>query len=274
MKKILIAYILVPSLSFLLFCNKAHSQLNAGFDVTYVVGSGPLDLNEGASTTLGTWSVPGVNLSGSIFKIPYQAFADPFIDYTATLSYNGETDTKIIRAYNAIDPIIISHGLTTVMCEGGRLNFGDLPDNPRLDIYKKSYWVNKNNAGVWEETSLPIMGSDLGVGNHTIRERYSNIVNNFIYTEYDNPVEVKPMPELFYVQPIARLCVTDPPINLRDYVNTTTDVVFSLKSGTGLSGTFFDPSVSGNGSYTIIAKRTTNGCTTTYAYQFRVITCN
>ena len=251
--------------------------IDAGPDITYVVGSGNIDLFKNASVTTGTWSVSGGFLRSNMWEVPYQYFNEPYIDYVATLTLNGETDTKNIRAYNALDPSNLQRSPFTI-CENGGLNLQNLITKPvqfpRFTNFYKEYYYNKNNSGVWiEVNNSSIKGSELGPGTHTIRERYINVVLPFVYTDVETNVTVKEAPILFWTSPIPPVCTSDGPIDVAAYLNTTTNVVLTCDAPVAFVNNEFYPGVSGIGEFYITAYINEGGCG--YSHSMRVlVNCN
>jgi hypothetical protein len=263
----------------LLTANTSFSYIkkavDAGPDVTYVVGSGTIDLNFRASTTSGTWTVTGGKLNGSDWSIDYSTFLEPFKEFTATLTLGAESDTKVIRAYNKVDPDLLANARLNpyIICENLKLYLSYLPafNNEYFDNFYKEFFYQIEGSSTWVQSDSVFSAEVLGIGTHTIRERYYNIVNSFIYTDVETQLTFKAQPELFWSPPIPQLCTSDAPIDLRDYLSSNVGVSYSSNAGAAFSGTTFNPSVSGTGQFIVYAERSINGCLKRISYVVRVL---
>lgn len=273
-------FLLKFATTFTLFCfaYSSFSQVNAGPDITYVVGSGDIDLFTNSSETSGTWEVSGGKLNGSNWSIDYQSFIEPFQDFTATLTNVNGSDSKTIRAYNKIDPNLFTRDDPFTICENSRLIL-DPDDNtiPAViyDNFYKEYYYQINSTGPFLSATRKIEGKSLGPGTHVIRERYVNIVIGFVFTDVETEIIIKPSPELFW-NPIPELCPTDAPLDLSTYINSTTGVTISSNDASAaLTGYLFDPAVSGEGLFHVSAFKETNGCPKAAGLTIKVVSpCN
>ncbi|MDZ7664619.1 MAG: hypothetical protein U5K27_04715 [Desulfotignum sp.] len=189
--------------------NFGYAQIDAGFDVTFIVGNEPIDLFDGASTNEGTWSVDGGCLNGSLWDAcGYQPFIEPFRDYVATLTNSSnESDSKTIRAYNKLDPSLIPI-IPLSICQNSQYNVAPFEFDPPVTYYQsfsKRTFYQINGTGPFIEFTEKVRGSTLGSGNHVIRERYTNVVLSFVYTDIEKQITVRQNPELYWATPIPQL---------------------------------------------------------------------
>ncbi|MBN4062182.1 MAG: hypothetical protein COA57_02365 [Flavobacteriales bacterium] len=242
------------------FCETITSSTNMTYTIT--------DVNSGVAIASGTWNasdgicdvvvIPAGTLTG------LASYSGNGLFYNPPTAYGDE-------GYAQFDPAIAGPGTHTITyswddqngCSGTATetitvtNSNDATITAVGNLCENSSSITLNAAtsgGTWSGTSVSGSSFDpasAGVGTHIV----TYTVGSGSCSDSDTEtIVVDAIPDAT-ITSVSTLCTSDPAITL----NAATPG--GTWSGTGVSGTSFDPSVAGNGTHTITYTVTSGGCT-------------
>jgi len=205
----------------------------------------------GATPAGGVYSGPGVN--GTTFTASLAGAGTHTLTYTYT-DANGCTNatTNTITVYNL--PVVTWTNALTTQCADAT-------------VYALTGGTPAGAGGVYSGPG--VSGTNFnavaaGVGIHTLTYTYTDA--NGCVNSAANTIEVVPVPVVTF-SPLPDVCINGLTLNLSLYVTP----VGGTFTGTGVSGTTFDPAVAGLGVHTISYAYSNGSCLTTVSRNIAVI---
>jgi hypothetical protein len=222
---------------------------NAGYDLQACKGD-EVDLNsEGASGT-GTWT--GAGVTGNMMETDG---LDPETDYIMTLTVtNGvcqKSDTRVVTV-NGQPAQTTLEDITA--CERG----GTLQLEKPEEAYFTGTWSGALSSFIDGDNIIDL--TSVSPGSYTMG--YSEVNNNNSNCSMsDSPINFTVVERDFTFNDLPGVCVSQTELELQGYTNVETS--FTVSPSMGLSGSIFNPSEAGAGTYTFTASYDNGTCVET-----------